>query len=220
MIPGASRMIGSTLFNVLSANSAPEIFGMLRSATNADYFHADLCSHFLPVVNIVAPDALAQTNVSVGREVVINCKGVTEYVAGGNASLSVISMNVLLPHRIAMLFTMSGTRLIQVPTDGVCSGDSGAYCETDKPDVTDVQGRSKRLGRRHHRVRLANLTLHLPLISAQGKGFPRSSPLRSARPDNASTYAGQLPAKGECPIGSVPQQTGAAWPTDSGDVGW
>ena len=146
LVLGASGMIGNAMFRVLSANSALEVFGTVRPATDAAYFHPELRSRLLPDVDVAVPDALAQTFVTVRPEVVINCIGLTKHVAVGNASLSAISMNALLPHRIAALCTLSGARLIHVSTDCVFSGKKGKYCETDIPDAADVYGRSKQLG--------------------------------------------------------------------------
>jgi dTDP-4-dehydrorhamnose reductase len=146
LVLGAGGMIGNAMLRVLSANSALKVFGTLRSASDAAYFRPELRSRLIPDVDVGVPDALAQTFVTVRPEVVINCIGLTKHVAGGNASLTAISMNALLPHRIATLCTLSGARLIHVSTDCVFSGEKGKYCETDIPDAADVYGRSKQLG--------------------------------------------------------------------------
>lgn len=146
LVLGASGMIGNAMFRVLSANSALEVSGTLRSLTDAAYFHPELRSHLLSDVDVAVPEALAQTFATVRPEVVVNCIGLTKHVAGGNASSSAISMNALLPHRIATLCSLSGARLIHVSTDCVFAGNKGMYCETDIPDAADVYGRSKQLG--------------------------------------------------------------------------
>jgi dTDP-4-dehydrorhamnose reductase len=146
MVLGAGGMIGNAMFRVLSENSALEVFGTLRSATDAACFHPDLRPQLLADVDVAVPDAVAQTVVAVRPDTVINCIGLTKHVAGGNASSSAIAMNALLPHRIAMLCALSGARLIHVSTDCVFTGDRGMYRESDIPDAADVYGRSKQLG--------------------------------------------------------------------------
>jgi dTDP-4-dehydrorhamnose reductase len=139
-------MIGSAMFRVLSANSTLEVFGTLRSTTDAGFFHPELRSRLLLDVNVAAPDALALAFIKVRPQVVINCIGLTKHVSGGEEPSAAISMNALLPHRIAGLCTLSAARLIHVSTDCVFSGAKGAYREADAPDASDVYGRSKQLG--------------------------------------------------------------------------
>jgi dTDP-4-dehydrorhamnose reductase len=146
LVLGAGGMIGNAMFRVLSANPSLEVVGTLRSATDAAYFDSELRPHLLADVDVAFPDAVAQTLVAVRPEVVINCIGLTKHVSAGNESSSAILMNALLPHRIAMLCSLSGARLIHVSTDCVFSGEKGRYCETDTPDSADVYGRSKQLG--------------------------------------------------------------------------
>lgn len=146
LVLGASGMIGSAMFRVLSANSALEVFGTLRSAADAGFFHPEFQLRLLLDVNVAVPDVLAQVVVKVRPEVVINCIGLTKHVSGGNEPSAAISMNALLPHRIARLCTLSDARLIHISTDCVFSGTKGPYTETDAPDAADIYGRSKQLG--------------------------------------------------------------------------
>jgi len=146
LVLGAGGMIGNAMFRVLSANSALEVFGTLRSAADAGFFHPELRSRLLLDVNVAAPEVLAQAFVKVRPQVVINCIGLTKHVSGGNEPSAAISMNALLPHRIAGLCTLLDARLIHVSTDCVFSGAKGAYREADVSDAVDVYGRSKQLG--------------------------------------------------------------------------
>ncbi len=146
LVLGAGGMIGSAMFRVLSANSALEVFGTLRSAADAGFFHPDFRLRLLLDVNVSVPDVLAQVVVKVRPDVVINCIGLTKHVSGGNEPSAAISMNALLPHRIARLCTLSDARLIHISTDCVFSGTKGSYTETDEPDAADLYGRSKQLG--------------------------------------------------------------------------
>ncbi len=146
LVLGAGGMIGSAMFRVLSANSTLEVFGTLRSTADTGFFHPELRSRLLLDVNVAASDVLAQVFVKVRPQVVINCIGLTKHVSGGGEPSAAISMNALLPHRIAGLCTLSAARLIHVSTDCVFSGAKGAYREADAPDASDVYGRSKQLG--------------------------------------------------------------------------
>jgi len=57
-----------------------------------------------------------------------------------------VEINSILPHRLALLCSSAGARLIHVSTDGVFSGKRGNYTEADHPDAEDHYGRSKALG--------------------------------------------------------------------------
>lgn len=57
-----------------------------------------------------------------------------------------LAVNSLLPHRLALLCSTSGARLIHVSSDAVFSGSKGGYAEAAAPDAEDQYGRSKTLG--------------------------------------------------------------------------
>jgi dTDP-4-dehydrorhamnose reductase len=57
-----------------------------------------------------------------------------------------VEINSILPHRLALLCSSAGARLIHVSTDGVFSGKRGKYTEGDQPDAEDHYGRTKALG--------------------------------------------------------------------------
>jgi dTDP-4-dehydrorhamnose reductase len=52
----------------------------------------------------------------------------------------------VLPKRLSVLCRLSGSRLIQVSSDGVFSGNRGGYTEDDLPDANDIYGVAKLLG--------------------------------------------------------------------------
>lgn len=77
-------------------------------------------------------------------DVVVNCVGITK--AKCSDPVEAIEVNSVFPHRLAKLTKQLGVRLIHISTDCVFSGDRGLYTEADKPDATDLYGRSKLLG--------------------------------------------------------------------------
>ena len=83
---------------------------------------------------------------SVRPDVVINCIGIVKQAAAAHDAITSISINSLLPHRLAALCRTEGARLIQISTDCVFSGRAGRYTEDDLPDPVDLYGRSKLLG--------------------------------------------------------------------------
>jgi dTDP-4-dehydrorhamnose reductase len=78
--------------------------------------------------------------------VVVNCIGLVKQLAEANDAVASVTINALLPHRVAELCRRTGARLIQISTDCVFSGTAGGYRESDPADADDLYGRTKRLG--------------------------------------------------------------------------
>jgi len=96
-------------------------------------------------------DALRFETVAVALEqarpdAVINCVGVIKQLKEASDPVLTITLNSLLPHRLALLCAGLGARLVHMSTDCVFSGRKGHYTEDDLPDPDDLYGRSKLLG--------------------------------------------------------------------------
>ena len=78
--------------------------------------------------------------------VVINAAGVTLRSKEALDKLSVVSVNALLPHKLAEWCGKNGSRLIHFSTVCVFDGKKGNYSEDDLPDARDLYGMSKTLG--------------------------------------------------------------------------
>jgi dTDP-4-dehydrorhamnose reductase len=76
----------------------------------------------------------------------------------------------MLPHRLARLCKLAGSRLIHVSTDCVFSGAKGGYVEEDASDAQDLYGKSKFLGEVHdaHTITLRTSIIGHELQSAHG----------------------------------------------------
>lgn len=78
--------------------------------------------------------------------VIVNCAGVTLRSKEALDKNSAISINALLPHRLADWCSRSGARLIHFSTVCVYDGKKGGYTEDDAPDARDLYGQTKALG--------------------------------------------------------------------------
>lgn len=78
--------------------------------------------------------------------VIVNCAGVTLRSKEALDKNSAISINALLPHRLAEWCSYNGARLIHFSTVCVYDGKKGAYTEDDAPDARDLYGVTKALG--------------------------------------------------------------------------
>ena len=80
-------------------------------------------------------------------DAVVNCVGIIKQLKEASDPVLTITLNSLLPHRLAALCAEHGARLVHMSTDCVFSGRKGAaYTEDDLPDPEDLYGRSKLLG--------------------------------------------------------------------------
>lgn len=80
---------------------------------------------------------------------IINCIGVIKPHINENLHSSIenaIEINSLFPHRIAKAIEGSNTKVIQIATDCVFSGEIGSYTESQPHDALDVYGKTKSLG--------------------------------------------------------------------------
>jgi dTDP-4-dehydrorhamnose reductase len=122
----------------------------LRSRLAA-FAHLDLYdpARTIDDVDAARPDDLVRALSRARPHVVVNCVGVVKQRPEAKDPIVTITVNALLPHRLAALCRTSGARLIHISTDCVFSGKTGRYTESDTPDADDLYGRSKLLGEPH-----------------------------------------------------------------------
>jgi dTDP-4-dehydrorhamnose reductase len=78
--------------------------------------------------------------------VVVNCIGIVKQLAAASDPIASLTVNSLLPHRLAAMAARANARMIHISTDCVFSGRGGRYREEDLPDAQDLYGRTKLLG--------------------------------------------------------------------------
>lgn len=145
LVLGCSGMIGSTMFRILARNANWDVIGSRRSAARPE-LPAGGVARWVCGVDLANTDQLVRLFRDVNPDVVVNCAGLTKHLPSGNDPVPALTMNALLPHRLAELCEISHARLIHISTDCVFSGKKGNYCEDDEPDATDVYGKTKYLG--------------------------------------------------------------------------
>jgi len=79
-------------------------------------------------------------------DAVLNCVGIIKQLAAAKNPIQSLTINSLLPHRLAEVCGATGARLVLFSTDCVFSGKRGAYTESDFSDAEDLYGRTKFLG--------------------------------------------------------------------------
>ncbi len=146
LVLGATGMLGSTLFRYLSEDKNFSVYGTAREGRALQHFSKTLASQLIIGVDVANNESLLDVFTKIKPDVVVNCIGLVKQLAESKDPLLAISINALLPHRLAALCKTGGARLIQISTDCVFSGTKGGYLESDFPDADDLYGRSKFLG--------------------------------------------------------------------------
>jgi dTDP-4-dehydrorhamnose reductase len=170
LILGAGGMLGHKMLQVLSARF-PETYGTLRGSRQQPPFErielfggANIIDG-LDVSDLDRVDALIR---DLRPDVVVNCAGVIKQRTAAQDAVPSITVNALLPHRLAQALAEQSGRLIHFSTDCVFSGADGNYVETDFADAYDLYGRTKFLGE----VATSNaLTLRTSIIGRELQHF-------------------------------------------------
>jgi dTDP-4-dehydrorhamnose reductase len=170
LVFGASGMIGSAMFRVLSTKKEWQVWGTLRSDEAKRFFSGDQQDKLVAGVDVEKHDALVRMFARVKPDVVVNCIGLTKHHKEAEDPQLALPLNALLPHRMADLCAVAGARLIHVSTDCVFAGSKGNYAEADAPDAGDVYGKSKHLGEVNYpfAITLRTSTIGHELQSAYG----------------------------------------------------
>jgi dTDP-4-dehydrorhamnose reductase len=171
LVLGASGMIGSAIFRVLSKEDALKVWGSIRSDRWKSFFSTHQRERL-----VICKDLLDQTELNhlfskTQPDIVINCVGLTKHHKEANDILLAVPLNTLLPHRLANLCKAFDARLVHISTDCIFSGLSGNYAEGDLSDAIDIYGKSKFLGEVincPHAVTLRTSTIGHELQSSYG----------------------------------------------------
>lgn len=146
LIIGSTGMLGNAMIRVLSERVDWDVFGTIRSENATRLFLPHIVERLIPGVDVEQNDSLIKVFSQIRPNVVINCVGLVKQLRCAEDVLQAIPINTLLPHRLAKLCELIGSRLIHVSTDCVFLGDKGNYSESDFSDADDVYGKSKFLG--------------------------------------------------------------------------
>lgn len=157
MVLGVTGMLGNAVFRVFGQDTRFETLGTLRSANGKAHFPAATRDRLIANVDVLDQDSLCAVLAQTRPDVVINCVGLIKQLADAKNPLTALPINAMLPHRLAALCALSGTRLIHVSTDCVFSGRRGKYREADLSDAEDLYGKSKYIGEVHDQAHVITL---------------------------------------------------------------
>lgn len=165
LVLGGAGMLGHKMFQVLGrrfGNTACTIRRHMDDQTAAVL--ARVPGQVIEGVDVSKMDDLIDLLRQVRPTVIVNCVGAVKQRAEAHDSITAITLNSLLPHRVALAAEEWGGRVIHFSTDCVFTGNKGHYVEDDEPDATDLYGRSKVLG---EPTRANTLTLRVSFIGRE-----------------------------------------------------
>lgn len=139
-------MLGSAMFRILVEAENLQVIGSLRTSAYRKYFPASMQQSLYSGVDVRCTDDLATFIADHRPDVIINCIGLVKQLSSSKDPLQAITINSLLPHRLACMCQLANARLIHFSTDCVFSGSKGSYTESNLSDAEDLYGKSKFLG--------------------------------------------------------------------------
>jgi dTDP-4-dehydrorhamnose reductase len=146
LILGGTGMLGHALLRQYSSRNDSDVYATTRSAEDPPkWLTATLKANVRTGVDALNNDSVASAIAAVKPDILINCIGLKPSSAGVDVP-SLISINSLLPHRIARLCREAAVRMIHISTDAVFDGKKGMYAERDSINISEAYGMTKFLG--------------------------------------------------------------------------
>ena len=148
LVLGGEGMLGHKMFQTLRSRYPVTICTIARSLAEPFYRKIPLYCTGNVVDQVDAMD-FGTIHRTLGKhrpDWIINCIGVIKQREEAKAAIPSITLNSLLPHKLAEFAREWGGRVIHFSTDCVFSGRQGNYTEESPSDAEDLYGKSKFLG--------------------------------------------------------------------------
>ena len=165
LVLGANGMLGGSIFRYLSRYSEYAVHGTVRDECAKNIINDLGFDDVVSGIDLSKDEELIPVFQDFKPNTVINCVGIIKQLDDSKVPITSVEINSLLPHRLARISSMYGSKLIHFSTDCVFNGERGNYSESDLPDAMDLYGRSKLLGEVDY---MPHLTLRTSII---GHGY-------------------------------------------------
>ena len=140
LVVGNTGMLGHTLTHFLEENGH-DVYSTSRDASKSakgNHFNLDVTKDDNKKLNLV----------EMKFDYILNCVGLIRHQMSDNvkSNLMATQINTLFPLKLLEALGGTSTKLIQIGTDCVFSGNKGQYVESSIKDPVDAYGYSKALG--------------------------------------------------------------------------
>ncbi len=170
IVLGADGMLGHKMFQYLH-EYLPQTVGTLHSKPEG-LVHSFIKQYpenmFIHNIDAMQDGPLFNELNRIKPDYIINCIGIIKQLSASKESIPSITLNSLLPHKLAQWSAKWGGKLIHFSTDCVFSGKTGGYDENSFSDSNDLYGRTKFLGEASQENALI---LRTSIIGREVKGF-------------------------------------------------
>lgn len=148
VVLGGAGMLGHKLFQRLRERFPGTICTTRNDVRQAPFDRVDLLhgDDVISGVDVIDVERLHEIIAPLRPDYIVNCVGLIKQRDESKSAIPSITVNSLLPHRLAAIVREWGGRVIHFSTDCVFSGKRGGYTEQDDADAIDLYGRSKFLG--------------------------------------------------------------------------
>jgi len=148
LVLGGEGMLGHKMYQTLLARHPDTACTVSRPLDEPFYRRVALFRQGRVIGGVDAMDLQALGDLLRERkpEFIVNCIGIVKQREEAKAAVPSITLNSLLPHKLAEFAAGWGGRVIHFSTDCVFNGRRGKYTEEDPSDAEDQYGKSKYLG--------------------------------------------------------------------------
>ena len=152
LVTGVAGMLGHKMFQVLRSRFPGTLGTVLEDIASPPFNNID----FLQGNDVIRGVDMSDFNrlhgllSEIQPNYIINCVGIIKQRDEVKRAVPSITINSLLPHKLAEFAEKWGGRVIHPSTDCVFSGKRGGYTEDDLSDAEDLYGKSKFLGELHY----------------------------------------------------------------------
>ncbi len=144
LILGVDGMLGHVMAASFLLEKSFDVYVVKRSG-NIENLFLNINSKRVFTAHVINDDIFNIIS-KVKPDFVINCMGIVKQSKLMNDYIQMISINSLLPHKLAKICESFNAKLIHFSTDCVFSGKTGFYNEFDNADANENYGKSKFLG--------------------------------------------------------------------------
>ncbi|ENO0516206.1 dTDP-4-dehydrorhamnose reductase family protein [Escherichia albertii] len=146
LVIGANGMLGSSLLRFFTQYPCYKVLGTVRNDGAKLELVKQGFNNVISGIDVTIFSTIEKTIDNLRPDYVFNCVGIIKQLDAAKDNITSISINSLLPHKLARLCSTYKAKLIHFSTDCVFSGKKGNYNEKDLPDAYDLYGKSKQLG--------------------------------------------------------------------------
>lgn len=145
LILGVDGMLGHVMAASFLLEKNLEVY-VIKRKSNFEYSFLNIDSKNIFLLDNLKENILKKIISNIRPDFVINCLGIVKQSKLINNYTQMISINSLLPHKLAKICESFNSKLVHFSTDCVFSGNRGFYKEFDNADSVENYGRSKFLG--------------------------------------------------------------------------